>query len=208
MRNAFALCLISAALGCAAPDTVFEATSRSPEFRGRHFTTVAFLSLSDDPALRKIFGDSVVGYLRTWTARSEKGSDLLPRTAYDSDGDGHIDLDGDKDIIRKRLFEAGFQAILTAHYEPKEPAEPNVDAHAWSGESFSGHWAGEIGKEHTGEPPAEFLIETELYDALTGRVVWYGHSRTVRAANAVTLAESYASAVVNELVRNGLVTKR
>ena len=197
------LCLLLA--GCAAPETVFEATSRSPEFRGRRFTTVAFLSLSDDPALRRTFGDSVVGFLRTWTARSEKGSDLLPREAYDADGDGHIDLEVDKERVRRHISEAGFEAILTAHYEPKEDAET---PHAWSGESFAGHWKGEIGKEHTGGAPEEFLIETELYDSATGRVVWSGHSRTVRAANSVTLAQSYASAVVNELVRNGLVAKR
>ena len=203
--NRLGLCLLLAASGCAVPETVFEATSRSPEFRGRRFTTVAFLSLSDDPALRKTFGDSVVGFLRTWTARSEKGSDLLPLSTYDADGDGHIDLEVDKELVRKHISEAGFQAILTAHYEPKEEGE---SPHAWSGESFAGHWKGEIGKEHTGEAPSEFLIETELYDSLTGRVVWTGHSRTVRAANAVTLAQSYASAVVNELVRNGVVAKR
>lgn len=201
MRARLLTLLVLAA--CVTAPTVFEARYLRPEFKGRSYKTVAVLSLSDDPALRRAFGESVVGYLRAWTQRSEKGADLLPQAVYDRNRDGRVDADVDKEEVRRRIHEAGFEAILTAHYEPKEEGE-----HSWGGQSFTDHWAAESEKSHTGAPAAEALIETELYDAVTGQVVWSGHSRTVLAGSVAVLSESYASAVVDELVKNGLVGKR
>lgn len=208
--RAFA-CLLLALAACVTAPTTFEASFLRPEYRDRRYKTVAVLSLSDDPGLRRAFGESMVGYLGPWTQRAMKGGDLLPRTAYDRNGDGRIDVDVDKEAVRTRIREAGFDAILTAHYEPREELEVRTGAlpeHTWGSETFAGHWASESEKAHTGAPPSEVLIETELYDAETGRVVWTGHSRTVLAGSVGTLSESYASAVVEELVKNGLIGKR
>lgn len=189
---------------CVTAPTVFEGTFLRPEFKDRRFKTVAVLPLSDDPDLRRAFGESVVGYLRAWTQRAEKGADLLPSAVYDRNGDGRIDADVDKEAVRRRIHEAGFEAILTAHYEPKEDGSK----HAWGAEGFAGHWASESAQAHTGAPPPEVLIETELYDAASGQVVWTAHSRTVLAGSVAALSESYASGIVDELVKNGLVGKR
>ena len=192
MRQASALAVLLAA-ACATPPTVFEATALRPEARGRHYSRIAVIYMSDDPALRKTFGDSVVGFLRPWTARADRGGDLLPRSLYDPKGDGKIDPNVDRDLIRKRLQDAGFEAVLLA-------ANISEHGHTWHYE--------ETGPEAHPGAPDEFLIETDLIDAPTGKVMWSAHSRTLHPDNAVLLSQSYAGAVVDELVKNDLLRKR
>ncbi len=192
MRCAPVLAALVAA-ACATPPTVFEATSLRPEARGRHYARIAVIYMNDDPGLRKTFGDSVVGFLRAWTAQAERGGDLLPRSLYDADGDGKIDANVDRDLIRRRLQEAGFEAVLMA-------SNVSEHGHSWHFE--------ETGPEAHPAGAAEFLIETDLYDAASGKVVWSAHSRTLNPENGVLLSQSYAGAVVDELVKNDLLRKR
>ena len=181
------------AASCATPPTVFEATSLSPEARGHRFSRVAVIYLSDDPALRKAFGDSVAGFLRPWTAQAERGGDLLPLSLYDANGDGKIDSDIDRDKIRLHIKASGFEAILLA-------VNVTEHGHNW-------HYA-EAGPEAHPASVEEFLIETELLDTATGKVLWSAHSNTIHPENAVLLSQSYASAVVDELVKNDLLRKQ
>lgn len=202
--------LLLGAAGCVTPPTTFEAASLRHAAEGRRFKTVAVLPMSEDPDLRKTFADSVVGFLRPWTVRAERGADLLPRRLYDADGDGRIDASVDRDLIRRRLSEAGFEAVLTVAYHAKE--EPSADdaAHQWSESSLPEYMTAQYEKAHAarGARPEELLLETNLYDSKTGQVVWSAHSRTTRSESATVLAESYASAVVDELVKYGLVGRR
>ena len=43
---------------CVTAPTVFEASFLRPEYKDRRYTTVAVVSLSDDPVLRRAFGES------------------------------------------------------------------------------------------------------------------------------------------------------
>lgn len=192
MSRPLALAALLAA-ACATPPTIFEATYLQPEARGRRFARIAVIYLSDDPALRKSFGDSVTGFLRPWTARADRGADLLPRSLYDADGDGKIDPGIDRDRIRRQLNDSGFEAILLA---------TNVTEHG-----HSWHYA-EAGPEEHPASAEEYLIETELIDAATGKVLWSAHSNTIHPGNAVLLAQSYAGAVVDELVKNDFLRRQ
>ena len=202
--------LSAAASGCVSAPTTFEAASLRHAAEGRRFTTVAVLPMSEDPELRKTFADSVVGFLRPWTVRAERGADLLPRRLYDADGDGRIDASVDRDLIRRRLSEAGFEAVLTVAYHSKEDHPTGDAAHPWSESSLPEYMTAQYEKAHASgaSRPEELLLETNLYDSKTGQVVWSAHSRTTRPGNATLLAESYASAVVDELVKYGLIGRR
>lgn len=206
-RGAPLLGLLLAA-GCVTPQTIFEATYLRPEFRAKHYTTVVVAPLSDDPALRQAFGEHMVEYLRTWTARTERGRDVLPRSVYDPHLTGRVDPNIDVDSIRKKFLEAGFGATLMVAYHAKEQA--HGASHVWSEDPLGDYFKTHYAKPGDAAPPAEdqVLIETSLYDNETGKVVWSGHSRTVKTDDAVTLAQSYASAVIDELVKLNLIGKK
>ncbi|MBI5597688.1 MAG: hypothetical protein HY928_16495 [Elusimicrobia bacterium] len=208
--SGLAVLALLAGAGCVTAPTTFEAASLRHEAEGRRFKTVAVLPMSEDPGLRKHFAESVVGFLRPWTVRAERGADLLPRQLYDADGDGRIDPAVDRDLIRLRLSEAGFEAVLTVAYQPKEDALPAAGAHQWPEASLPEYMTAQYEKARAAGAarPDELLLETNLYDSKTGKVVWSAHSRTTRSASATVLAESYAAAVVDELVKYGLIGKR
>ncbi|MDE2290549.1 MAG: hypothetical protein KGL53_00595 [Elusimicrobia bacterium] len=195
--------------GCVtAPKTVFEATYLHPGWEGASFSTVVVLPISDEVALRKAFSDTVVQYLSAWTDRAARGYDVLPRSVYDPQATGRVPAGFDTSLIRKRLADAGFQAALTVAYRPKETRAPGAP-HAWSERTLGEYFPNRYAEAHAGGPaPAEALIETNLYDTATGRVIWSSHSRTVETADDVSMAQSYAAAVVGELVKRGLIAKK
>ncbi|MBI2361960.1 MAG: hypothetical protein HYV15_01050, partial [Elusimicrobia bacterium] len=178
--------LLFGGAGCVSAPTTFEAASLRHAAEGRRFSTVAVLPMSEDPDLRKTFADSVVGFLRPWTVRAERGADLLPRQLYDADGDGRIDAKVDRDLIRRRLSDAGFEAVLTVAYQAKE--EPS-SAHPWTESSLPEYMTAQYEKAGAAGAarPDELLLETNLYDSKTGKVVWSAHSRTTRSAGAAAL---------------------
>lgn len=199
-------------VGCAtAAPTVFRATHLHPAYHNQRYTTIVVAPISDSPLLRRTFADAVVQYLSVWTARTASGTDVLPRSLYDADDNGRIDSEGDRDVIRKHLADAGFQAVLTVAMRARDQLPPGASRH-WSDEPLSEYFAERYEEAHAASPEggdgAEAVIETNLYDTSTGQVIWSGRSVTVNPVHAVTLAQSYAAATVGELVRLNLVGKR
>lgn len=197
------LALLSAA-ACATTPTVFEAVNLRPGAAGKRFKTVVVAPLGSNPELRDLFAISLVDRLKAWTVRTERGADVLSRAHFE-DRDGRLILKTDVEALRRRLASSGYEAVLAVS---RQREETRGGEHRWPedpiGDFFS-RPAQDRPAERADEP---VLIATDLIDTATGKVVWSGCSRTVRPEEVVTLAESYASAVVEELVKNDLIGKR
>ena len=72
MRRALFLSAAFWLAACVTTPTVFEGSYLRPEFKDRHYKTVAVISLSDDPDLRRAFGTSVRSEEHTSELQSQR----------------------------------------------------------------------------------------------------------------------------------------
>jgi hypothetical protein len=201
---------LAALLGaCSTTPTVFEAVNLRPESSGRRYKTLVVVPLRSNPETRDIFAASLVGRLQAWTNRVERGADVLSRTHFEV-RDGRLALKTDAEAIRKHLAASGFEAVLVVSRLRAD--RHGEGAHRWSEDPIGDYFSAPRGPRPAGSPGPQsgdpVLIATDLIDTATGKVVWSGHSKSLRTEYTVSLAESYAQAVVEELLRADLVGKR
>jgi hypothetical protein len=202
---------LAALLGaCSTTPTVFEAVNLRPESSGRRFKTLVVVPLRSNPETRDIFAASLVGRLQAWTLRVERGADVLSRTHFEV-RDGRLALKTDAEAIRKHLAASGFEAVLVVSRLRAD--RHGEGAHRWSEDPIGDYFSIPRGSRTARVAPTAqngdpVLISTDLIDTATGKVVWSGHSKSLRTEYTVSLAESYAQAVVEELLRADLVGKR
>ncbi|TPW21645.1 MAG: hypothetical protein FD126_478 [Elusimicrobia bacterium] len=206
-RSALAVLSAAALAACATSPTVFEAVNLRPEGAGRRFSTIVVVPLRSNPETRDIFAAAMVGQLSPWTVRAERGADVLSRTHFEV-RDGRLALKTDSDAIRRHLASSGFQAVLVVSRLRAE--RHSEGGHHWSEDPIGDYFSlprstPSARAPQTGDP---VLISTDLIDTSTGKVVWSGHSKSIRTEYTVSLAESYAQAVVEELLRSDLIGKR
>lgn len=208
MKARSALAALGAAVlaACATTPTVFEAVNLRPESAGRRFTTVVVVPLRSNPETRDVFASALVDRLSSWTVRAERGADVLSRTHFEV-RNGRLALKTDAEAIRRHLASSGFEAVLVVSRLRPERLEGGP---RWSEDPIGDYFSAprstpSATAPRTGDP---ILISTDLIETATGRVVWSGHSKSLRTEYTVSLAESYAQAVVEELLRSDLVGKR
>lgn len=194
---------------CASTPTVFEAVNLRPESAGRRFTTVVVVPLRGNPETRDVFAAALVGQLQAWTMRVERGADVLSRTHFEV-RDGRLALRTDAEAIRKHLAASGYEAVLVVS---RLRADRHGEGeHRWSddpiGDYFSAPRSTWTARARGPQPGDSVFISTDLIETATGKIVWSGHSKSLRTEYTVSLAESYAQAVVEELLRADLVGKR
>jgi hypothetical protein len=192
---------------CTTTPTVFEAVNFRPEAPGRRYSTLVVVPLRSNPENRDIFANSLIGQLTAWTTRVERGADVLSRTHFDLK-DGRLVLKTDPDAIRKHLAASGFEAVLVV--SRLRPEDHGDGDHFWSKDPIGDYFSAPRStptatRAKTGDP---VYFSTDLLDTATGKVVWSGHTRSLRTEYTVSLAESYAQAVVAELLKDGLIGKR
>lgn len=192
---------------CAATPTVFEAVNLRPEAPGRRYSTLVVVPLRSSPENRDIFANSLVGQLSAWTTRVERGADVLSRTHFET-RDGRLVLKTDPEAIRRHLQSSGFEAVLVVSRLRAE--DHGGGDHFWSKDPIGDYFSAPRSTPTATRPQAgdPIYFSTDLLDTATGKVVWSGHTRSLRTEYTVSLAESYAQAVVAELLKNGLIGKR
>lgn len=203
------LALAALLCACSTTPTVFEAVNLRPEASGRRYTTLVVVPLRSNPETRDIFAAALVGQLQAWTLRVERGADVLSRTHFEV-RDGRLALKTDAEAIRKHLAASGFEAVLVVSRLRAE--HHNEGVHGWTDDPIGDYFKAPRSTRTAPSPGAQagdpVLIATDLIDTATGKVVWSGHSKSQRTEYTVSLAESYAQAVVEELLRADLVGKR
>ena len=207
VRSALAVLGAAVLAACTTTPTVFEAVSLRPEASGRRYSTIVVVPLRANPENRDIFAASLVGRLSAWTTRAERGADVLSRTHFEVK-DGRLVLKTDAEAIRRHLQTSGFEAVLVvSRLRPDDHDEGN---HFWSKDPIGDYFS--LPRSTPSATPAKtgdpVYFSTDLIDTATGKVVWSGHTKSIRTEYTVPLAESYAQAVVAELLRNGLIGKR
>lgn len=200
MRRIGVLLLLAAA--CVTAPTVFEAVNLRPDAAGKRFKTVVVAPLGGNPEVRDLFANSLVGRLKPWTVRAERGADVLSRVHFE-DRAGRLVLKTDADAVRRHLAASGFEAVLVLYRHQETPG-----AHAWSEDPVGDYFKTPAEARPAPQAGDPVHIAADLLDTATGRVVWSGHSRSVRTEHMVTLADSYSEAVVAELVKADLIGRR
>lgn len=192
---------------CATTPTVFEAVNFKPDVAGRRYSTLVVVPLRANPENRDIFANALIGRLSAWTTRVERGADVLSRTHFDVNG-GRLVLKTDPEAIRKHLAVSGFEAVLVV--SRLRPEDHGDGDHFWSKDPIGDYFSAPRSTPTATAPkPGDpVYFSTDLIDTATGKVVWSGHTRSVRGDYTVFLAESYAQAVVAELLKDGLIGKR
>lgn len=206
VRRALAALGAAALAACATTPTVFEAVNLRPEAAGRRYKTLVVVPLRSNPETRDVFAAALVGRLEPWTVRAERGADVLSRTHFEV-REGRLALKTDPESIRNHLKASGFEAVLVVSRLRPERLE---GGRRWSEDPIGDYFSAPrstpaASAPRTGDP---IHISTDLLDTATGKVVWSGHSKSLRTEYTVSLAESYAQAVVEELLRSDLIGKR
>lgn len=187
---------------CVTSPTVFEAVNLRPGAQGRRFKTVVVAPLGSNAELRDVFAGSLVGRLKPWTVRAERGADVLSRAHFE-DRAGRLVLKTDADAVRRHLSASGFEAVLVVYRHQESPGE-----HRWTEDPVGDYFSHPPEARPATKPGDPVHIAADLLETATGKVVWSGHSRSVRTEHLVTLADSYAEAVTAELVKSDLIGRR
>ena len=124
---------------------------------------------------------------------------------------------GDREAIERKMNETGAEAMLIARLADKEtvysytPGTTKIYAYpayyrTWR--SYYGHWYDIVHTPGYVTRNTYAIMETNLYAAAEGDMVWSAYSRTELLRSDRRALESYIDAVVQEMAEDGLVREK
>lgn len=204
--NALVLIAISTTLsGCMS--TKFSATWKAPDYEGKAYKQVLVWALSDNVANRSTVEDEVTHFLNLKGVKTHSGADVLP---YD-----RTTIPKDEKVIKQKLEKNGYDAVLTVGLKDIKEETHYVEgtgyynpmAYGYYG-SFYGyypHMYGAVYQPGYYASTTNVYLETNLWDVKTGKLVWSGQSKSEHQGSVDKTANTYARAVVTELINKKII---
>ncbi|MCB0495349.1 MAG: hypothetical protein KDC79_04395 [Cyclobacteriaceae bacterium] len=205
MKKIAAVFILSALILSGCTGTRFSATWKDPNYTGKSYEKLLVWALSDNVAARATVEDETTYFLKLKGINAVSGADILPadRSA----------IPKDQEVVKKKLVDAGYEAVLTVGLidvkEETHYVQGNYTpaAFGYYG-SFYGYYPymyGSVYQQGYYASSTNVYLETNLWDVNTGKLVWSGQSKSSDVSSVDKLANSYARAVVSELISKGLL---
>lgn len=187
--------------------TKFSASWKAPDFDGKAYDQLLVWALSDNVANRATVEDELTHFLNLKGVNTHSGSDILP---YDREI-----IPVDQKIIKNKLIEKGYDAVLTiglkdvkeeTHYV-QGTGYYNPMSYGYYG-SFYGyypHMYGSVYQPGYYSSTEMIYLETNLWDVNSGKLVWSGQSKSTGQGTVDKTANAYARAVTTELISKGIL---
>lgn len=187
--------------------TKFSASWKDPQYNGKEYSQVLVWGLSDNVANRSTVEDEVTYFLNLKGVNAHSGADILP---YD-----RKIMPKDKKIIKKKLLEKGYDAVITiglkdikeeTHYvQGTGYYNPMSYGYYGSFYGYSSYMYGNVYQPGYYSSTEYIYLETNLWDVETGKLVWSGQSKSTGQGSVDKTANAYARAVVTELINKGII---
>jgi hypothetical protein len=189
-------------------------TWKKPATVAKKYTKIAVIGLSGDVVKRSAVENAVVSQLRANGINAVAGINILPDNFVDADHNGKVD-DEKKEQIEATLKQNGCDGALTISLVNVKESEQYVP-----GTSFYTPYAGYYGFNsyywgayNMVNTPGYYVKNTNIflasnfYDLTTDQLVWSAQTNTGNPTSLNDLAQSYASALVQNFLSAGVVRK-
>jgi len=179
-------------------------TWSDPAVRGTQFMKIAVVGFRRSDLNRRLFEDEMCTLLRAHGAQAEPSYTLMPDQP-----------DTNADALLDQLRGKGFDGVLLSHVvgmTTDVQTTPGVVTYVpeMRYNRFGNYYRTVMTEEVTPgtETVNEYVqIQTHLYRASDGGLVWAAQSETDRTGDLQMRIEDYSKAVVNDLATNGLIQK-
>ena len=198
--------------------TEINGTWKKPGTTGKKYSKIAVLGVSKDVVKRSTIERAVVSNMKKYGINAVSGTDLIPDTFLDKDGDGQVDENIREEIVAK-LKENGVDGAFVMALTGKKEEEyyvPGTYSYGPSYSPYAGYYGFNsyfYGAWNTVYSPGYYAKQTNIffasnfYNVDTEQLVWSAQSETFDPQSLKTFAESYSKMVVEEFVSSGVVRK-
>lgn len=201
----FSVTTVFLLVGCMG--TKFSATWKDPGYEGNAYKKLLVVAMSDNVSARGTVEDETTHFMQIKGVNAVSGSDILPadRTV----------IPKEQDVLKKKLTEAGYDAVLTVglidvkeetHYvQGTGYYNPMSYGYYGSFYGYNSYMYGSVYQPGYYASSTVVYLETNLWDVNSGKLMWSGQSKSTDTGSIDKVANSYARAVVSELTGKGLL---
>jgi hypothetical protein len=202
MRNPFGLLILIAMLLTACATTQLNAVWKDPGYQTRP-ARIMVVGVAKNPLNRRLFEDEFVQQLKSRGTDAIASYTVLPDRQQD-----------DHEAIAAKVKELGADAILITRLVSKKIVQTYVPATPYFPPPYYGSWPDYYGYGyHYMYTPGYIaedeyaVIETNLYEAKSDKLVWAASSETGINDSDQNLIQSYVGVMVKTMIGLGLLGK-
>lgn len=174
-----------------------------PEYRGTAFQKVLVLGVLPNMAERRQYEDAMVATINATGAQGIPAYRFLPgqERASDAELDGAVRDSGADALLMSRLLRVDTQTQVST--QRVSPTSRDWDWR-WSG-WYSGWWGAGWQSVTTVTQYEVAVVETTLFSAGSGRVVWTGATDTFQPRSVAREAPAFSATIVGALQARGFL---
>ena len=202
LRNPFGLFILIAMLVTACATTQLNAVWKDPGYQTRP-AKIMVVGVAKNPLNRRLFEDEFVQQLKARGTEAIASYTVLPDRQQD-----------DHEAIAAKVKELGADAILITRLVSKKIVQTYVPATPYFPPPFYGSWPDYYGYGyHYMYTPGYIaedeyaVIETNLYEAKSDKLVWAASSETGISDSDQSLIQGYIGVMVRNMIGLGLLGK-
>ena len=203
---AAALCLLVAA-SCSL--TNMNAVWKDPQYHGGKLKNVLVVGGSTNQVVRRIFEDEFTARLKI------RGTNAIPSYSIFPD-----EKNLDKDAIESKSRDLGIDAMLIARVVDTKTKREVTPApyNSYYQDTYFYNWPNRYSRFYSGNNPGRYSnerlyyseyevvnLETNIYDAQTGKLIWSALSDTVVGGSSELEVRSVVEKIMNNLSENQLI---
>lgn len=202
------LAAVALVLASCAPTTIRDSW-HDPEYRGAAFRNVLVLGVFPNIAERRQYEDVMAATIDATGARGIPAYRFLPgqERASEADLDRAVRESGADALLMSRLVGVDTHTQVSTQRVSPRPgtwASPAPGAWGWGG-WYSGWWGAGWQSVTTVTQYDIAVVETTLFSAASGRVVWTGVTDTFQPRSMAREAPEFAATIVGALQAPGLL---
>jgi hypothetical protein len=199
-----AVCVCLVALGLACSRSRLTAVWENPEAVPNPYKRIAAVGITTSDANRRLFEDNIVRQLRDRGVAAEPSYPLVP--------DGRVSLNR----LRPALQSANIDAILTTRVLGVDKDVIYIPGDRFFAPYYSRYdpyYFYSVYHPFTYDPgylktQVAVKLETNLYDAESGELIWSAQSKTIDPSSADHLAASVGPLLIEQLLEKKILEKR
>ena len=202
LRNKLVVLIFGAILATSCATTELTSVWKDPSYQSRP-SKVMVIGVAKNPIYRRLFEDEFVRQLK------ERGTDAI--SSYTVLSDAQQD---DQAAIAEKVKELGTDSVLITRLVSKKTVQFYVPGTAYYPPPYYGTWPDYYGYGYRYLYSPGYVaedqyavIETNLYETGSDKLVWAATSETVINKTDQELIKSYIGIMVNSMAGNALLAK-
>lgn len=198
-------------IACAAPKNNTGVWVNPARTAGKTYSNIFIVVMSADVQARAVVEADLEAGAKNRGLQAVKSIDLMPPNLKDAKMP-------EKEAIEAKLKESGSDAVLVSsvlrkeegvRYSPGTTAYAPMNYSTWSGNFFGyySHWSPTVSTPGYVSKDRTYFMETNLYDAKTGDIVWSVQSQIFNPESLAKFSKSYAQSLAKQLQEEGILKK-